>query len=161
MLWGTGFVACTTFAIGFLGTRDTTVHPEFAYAVGSMLLVQYFFFFMSVGPIVYTIVTEIPNNMLRTKSVALARAAYNLNVLIYGQLVPRSVQRATWNWGAKAGFFYGGLMAFGFVYVYFRLPETKDRSFAEIDILFDNNVGARKFTKTKVDLATKSVVEEE
>lgn len=34
---------------------------------------------------------------------------------------------------------------------YFRLPETKDRSFGEIDLLFENRVSARKFSSTTVD----------
>jgi SP family general alpha glucoside:H+ symporter-like MFS transporter len=37
------------------------------------------------------------------------------------------------------------------VWAYFRLPETKDRSFAEIDYLFVNKVKTRQFSKTKVD----------
>lgn len=157
LLTGTTFVAVTTLVIGCLGIRNTVTNTQYAYAIGSILLVQYFFFFITVGPIVYTIVTEIPNNFLRTKSVAVARATYNVNVLIYGQLVPRMIQRSTWNWGAKSGFFYGGIMLIGLAWAYFRLPETKDRTFAEIDILFENKVAARDFVKTKVDLATKTV----
>ncbi|KAF4451443.1 mfs alpha-glucoside [Fusarium albosuccineum] len=157
LLCGTTFMASTSMIIGFLGIPDTTKHTRFAYAIGSILLVEYFFFFVTLGPIIYTIVTEIPSNYLRTKSVAVARATYNLNVLIYGQLVPRMIQRASWNWGAKSGFFYGGWMAVGLLWAFFRLPETKNRTFGEIDILFKNKVKARDFSKAKVDLATESV----
>lgn len=31
------------------------------------------------------------------------------------------------------------------------LPECKDRSYAELDVLFENKVSARKFSKTSVD----------
>ena len=51
-------------------------------------------------------------------------------------------------------------MMFGLVWAFFRLPETKGRTFAEIDILFKNGVSARKFSKTKVDLANQSTSEE-
>jgi SP family general alpha glucoside:H+ symporter-like MFS transporter len=37
------------------------------------------------------------------------------------------------------------------LWCWFRLPETKDRSFGEIDTLFENKVPARKFKYTKVD----------
>lgn len=158
-LAGTFFMAATTILIGFLGIPGTATHTNIAYAIGAILLVEYFVFFMTVGPIVYTIVTEIPSNYLRTKSVAVARATYNVNTLVYGQLVPHMVQKTSWNWGAKSGFFFGGLMAIAFVWAYFRLPETKNRTFAEVDILFKNEVKARDFSKTKVDLATESVVE--
>jgi SP family general alpha glucoside:H+ symporter-like MFS transporter len=157
ILCGITFMMSTSMIIGFLGLKDTKKHTSFAYAVGCILLLEYFVFFMTCGPIIYTVVTEVPSTYLRTKSVALARATYNVNVLVYGQLVPRMIQVAAWNWGAKSGFFYGGCMALGLVWAFFRLPETKNRTFAEIDILFMNKVKARDFSKTKVDLSTQTV----
>ena len=44
-----------------------------------------------------------------------------------------------------------GLAFLTFLWAYFRLPETKDRSFAEIDFMFVNKVRTRKFKETKVD----------
>ncbi|KAJ5656279.1 Maltose permease MAL61 [Penicillium longicatenatum] len=157
LLVGTGFLTLTTFLIGFLGIPSISTHPNIGYGIGSILLIQYFVLFITIGPIIYTIVTEIPSNFLRTKSVALARAVYNIGVLVYGQLIPHMVQNAAWDWGAKSGFFCGGIMAIGFIWAYFRLPETKNRTFAEMDILFKNKVKARDFEKTKVDLASETV----
>lgn len=56
-----------------------------------------------------------------------------------------------WNWGAKAGLFYAGTNLLCNIWCWFRLPETKDRTFGEIDLLFDNHVPARKFKYTKVN----------
>lgn len=159
LLTGTAFLTLTTLLIGFLGIPSMSSHPNIGYGIGSILLIQYFVLFITIGPIIYTIVTEIPSNYLRTKSVALARAVYNVGVLVYGQLVPHMVQTASWNWGAKSGFFCGGIMGIGFIWAYFRLPETKNRTFAEMDILFKNEVKARDFEKTKVDLASETVSE--
>lgn len=159
LLAGTAFMSSTTIIIGFLGIPNTKTHSGIANAIGSILLIEYFVFFITIGPIIYTIVTEIPSNYLRTKSVVLARAAYNVCALIYGQLVPHMVQKTAWNWGAKSGFFYGGIMGIGLVWAYFRVPETKNRTFAEVDILFKNKVKARNFSKTRVDLAAESVIE--
>lgn len=160
VLWGTSFMVVTTFIIGFIGIGNTVENPVLAYAVGSILMVEYFFANMTIGPIIYTIVTEMPSNHLRTKSVVLARATYNIFVLAAGQLVPHMVQRVSWDWGAKSGFFFGGIMGIGLIWAFFRLPETKGRTFAEIDILFKNKVKARDFSKSKVDLATQSVSKE-
>jgi MFS transporter, SP family, general alpha glucoside:H+ symporter len=180
ILVGTTFMTLTTFLIGFLGIANPADHPKMGYGIGSILLVEYFVFFITCGPIIYTVVSEcvakypiyfeslllikaarIPSNYLRTKSVVMGRVIYNVGVLIYGQLIPRMIQKASWNWGAKCGFFFGGWMAVGLVWAYFRLPETKNRTFAEIDILFKNEVKARDFAKTKVDLATQTVSKEE
>lgn len=119
---------------------------------------QYFVFFITVGPVVYTIVSEIPSNFLRAKTIVLARAFYNVLCIVYGQLAPRMIQKAAWNWGAKCGFFFGGLLFISLVWAYFRLPETKDRTFAEIDLLFKNKIDARKFSSTTVDIASEQVI---
>jgi SP family general alpha glucoside:H+ symporter-like MFS transporter len=38
------------------------------------------------------------------------------------------------------------------VYTYFRVPEPSGRTFAELDLLFEKGVSARKFATTKVDV---------
>ncbi|KAK9457087.1 general substrate transporter [Dipodascopsis uninucleata] len=156
-LGGVGFVALTLLLIGFLGIPNPNTHPNIAWGIGSVLLVQNLVFYYSVGAMGYTIVSEMPSNHLRTKSLVLARGLYNAIGLAYGQLIPRMVQKASWNWGAKSGFFFGGILAIFFVWAFFRLPETKGRTFAEVDILFKNRVAARKFADMVVDLENESV----
>ena len=56
-----------------------------------------------------------------------------------------------WNWKGKAGFFWAGTAAFVTVWSYFRLPETKDRTYEELDMLFAKKIPARKFKGTHVD----------
>lgn len=56
-----------------------------------------------------------------------------------------------WNWAGMTGFFYAGLTALLIIFMWFMLPETKDRTFAELDVLFENKVSARRFAKTNVD----------
>lgn len=56
-----------------------------------------------------------------------------------------------WNWAGMTGFFYAGLTALLITFMWFMLPETKDRTFAELDVLFENMVPAREFAKTNVD----------
>jgi hypothetical protein len=48
-------------------------------------------------------------------------------------------------------------MALGLLWAYFRLPETKGRTFAKIDILFKNNVKARDLKQTRVDFGVETV----
>lgn len=36
------------------------------------------------------------------------------------------------------------------IWTYFRLPEPKGRTYGELDILFENRVSARNFSKTDV-----------
>jgi SP family general alpha glucoside:H+ symporter-like MFS transporter len=41
----------------------------------------------------------------------------------------------------------------GLIYAYFRIPETKDRTFLELDHMFAIKLPARKFKGYHVDLA--------
>lgn len=67
------------------------------------------------------------------------------------------VQRAARNWGTKSGLFHGRIMCINLAWVFFRIPETKHRTFAEIGILFEQKVLARDFRKAKVGLTIKTV----
>ncbi|KAI0202671.1 general alpha-glucoside permease [Astrocystis sublimbata] len=146
---------CTIFVflliIGFLGIHNKPSTAE-AWAAGTLVLLLGFTANFSIGPVVYTIVSEIPSSRTRAKSIILARNAYNainiafVNVVSYRQLSPDE-----WNWGPKSGFFWAGINAIFTTYIFFRLPETKGRTYAELDILFENKIPARKFASTKIE----------
>ena len=57
----------------------------------------------------------------------------------------------SWHWGAKAGFFWAASGTMCAIWTYFRLPEPKGRSYAEMDILFEARISARKFGETSVE----------
>lgn len=56
-----------------------------------------------------------------------------------------------WNWRGKSGFFWGSFCFLCVVWTYFRLPEPKDRTYGELDVLFERKISARHFSKTKAD----------
>lgn len=53
------------------------------------------------------------------------------------------------NWGAKSGWFWLGIGIFCVSYTFLRVPETKDRTYLEIDRMFEEGVPARKFKATR------------
>ena len=73
-------------------------------------------------------------------------------------MVSQLTNVAGWNWGAKTGFFYAGTNLLCTIWCWYRLPETKDRTFGEIDLMFENKVPARMFKHTKVDRKLISVL---
>jgi hypothetical protein len=54
------------------------------------------------------------------------------------------------NWGAKAAYFWLGGNLGVTIWAFFRLPETRGLSYAEMEILFANRISARKFGHVKV-----------
>jgi SP family general alpha glucoside:H+ symporter-like MFS transporter len=51
----------------------------------------------------------------------------------------------------------GGICFCCIIYTYFRVPEPQGRSFAELDLLFERGVSARKFATTDVDVFGETV----
>jgi MFS transporter, SP family, general alpha glucoside:H+ symporter len=145
-----GFISCAILAIiGTLGsvTQTTAV----AWATGSLFIAFAFLYNCTIGPTCYAIVSEIPSGRLRAKTIVLARLTYNLTGLVTNTITPKMLNPDAWNWGAKGAFLYLGTCFLLSVYFFFRLPETRHRSFGEIELLFESKVPARKFPSTTVD----------
>jgi SP family general alpha glucoside:H+ symporter-like MFS transporter len=149
-VWGLFSLTVILLVIGFLGVPHQTT--GLSWAVGSLLLIYTFIYDFTVGPVCYSLVAELPSSRLRQKTVVLARNAYNIVGTAYTGVIGLYMLNPTaWNWGPKAAFFWGGNCFLCFVWAYFRLPEPKGRTYAELDILFDKGVSARNFSKTVVD----------
>jgi MFS transporter, SP family, general alpha glucoside:H+ symporter len=142
---------CTMLLImGFLGIpsdRDAA-----SLATGSIMLVWALCYQLSVGTVCYSLVAELSTRRLQIKTVALGRICYNIVAIICNVLTPYMLNPGEWNWGNYAGFFWAGICFCCIVYTYFRVPEPRGRSFAELDLLFERGVSARKFAKTRVDV---------
>ncbi|KAI1339927.1 sugar transporter-domain-containing protein [Xylariaceae sp. FL0016] len=150
MLGGMAVIFLFLLVIGFLGIHAHPTPAE-AWAAGTMVLLMSATANFSIGPVVYTIVSEVPSTRLRARSIILARNAYNaINIAFVNVVAYRQVSPAEWNWGLKSGFFWAGINAIFTTYVYFRVPETKGRTYAELDILFENKIPARKFASTQI-----------
>lgn len=120
------------------------------WAIAALLLVFTAVYDATIGPLCYTLVSEIPSTRLRSKTIVLARNCYNISGIITNVITPRMLNPTAWDWGPKAGFFWAGTSVVGLAWSWWRLPETKERTFSEIDALFRNKTSARKFRVTKV-----------
>ena len=94
---------------------------------------------------------------MRAKTVVLARNLYNIGGIVVGILNPYMLNPTAWNWGNYTGFFWAALAFCCIVYTYFRVPEPRGRTFAELDLLFERKVSARKFATTEVDVFDETV----
>lgn len=151
-LYLSGEVICTALLliIGFCGIAPRSNNGA-QWAIGSMLLAYTFTYDATIGPVCYSLVAELSSTRLRQKTVVLARNFYNITGISTNVLTPRMLNPTAWDWGAKAAFFWAGLCALCWVWTFFRLPEPKGRTYAELDMLFARKVSARKFTSTIVD----------
>lgn len=147
---GLFILAIVLFTIGFVSIAPST--PAISWATGSMLLVYTFIYDSSIGPVCFALVSEIPSSRLRTKTVVLARNVYNILNLVTGIIIPYMLNVDAWNWRGKSGFFWGALCVCCLTWSFFRLPEPKGRSYAELDLLFERGVRTREFASAKTGL---------
>ncbi|KAJ4249048.1 hypothetical protein NW762_012379 [Fusarium torreyae] len=145
---GLVFMLCCLLAIGGLGWSDS---KDAYLAIGLLFVVSTLCNMITIGPVCYPIVAETPSGRLRYKTIVIGRFVYNLTAIFNNAVTPRMISASAWGWGAKTGLFYAGTNFLCLLWCWFRLPETKDRTFGEIDILFENGVSARKFKHTTVD----------
>jgi len=120
-------------------------------AQGAFTLLWTFTFQLSVGQLGWAIPAEVGSTRLRQKTVVLARNAYYLASVIARTLEPYFLNPLKWNIKGYTGFVWGATGLCTFVWAYFRLPETKDRTFDELDLLFAKGIKARHFAKTDVN----------
>lgn len=149
---GLSGLAATLLVIGGLGCVK---HPSssVSWAIGSLLLVYTVIYDITIGPICYSLVAEIPSSRLRSKSIALARITYQLLNIAFGTLTPYMLNPSQWDLGAKTGFVFAGTCLLSLAVTILFVPETKDRSYAELNILFHEKVPAWRFKDTEVDIA--------
>jgi SP family general alpha glucoside:H+ symporter-like MFS transporter len=137
------------FLIGILNASSSSQGALWGQAAVCILWV--FTYAVTVGPIAYAIVSETSSMRLRPLTVALARTSYQIVNIVSQVLQAYFMNPTAWNVNGKTGFFWGCTALLTFVWAFFRLPEAKDRTPEELDILFSNETKARQFAKTEVD----------
>ena len=151
-LYGLCGLCIMLFIMGFLGLVPASHKQQSSLATGSMMIIWALFYQLSVGTVCYSLVAELSTRRLQIKTVVLGRNLYNIVNIVCSVLTPYMLNPGEWNWANFAGFFWGGICFLCIVYTYFRLPEPQGRSFAELDLLFDQGVSARNFSSTRVDV---------
>ena len=156
-LYGLCGLCSMLFILGFLGLVPHAHKKEASLATGSIMLVWALCYQLTVGTVCYSLVAELSTRRLQIKTVVLGRNLYNIVGIICSVLTPYMLNPGAWNWGNYTGFFWAGICFLCIVYTYFRVPEPQGRSFAELDVLFERGVSARKFATTKVDVFDKNI----
>ncbi|OGE53461.1 hypothetical protein PENARI_c007G02063 [Penicillium arizonense] len=156
-LYGLCGLCTMLFIMGFLGLVPEAHKDQASLATGAMMLVWALFYQLTVGTVCYSLVAELSTRRLQIKTVVLGRNLYNIVAIICGVLTPYMLNPSAWDWGNYAGFFWGGICFLCIIYTYFRVPEPRGRSFAELDLLFERGVSARKFATTQVDVFDETI----
>lgn len=93
---------------------------------------------LTIGPVCYTIVAETPSTRLKAATNSVARGMYICLTIVNLFLVPNLLEDkpSGWGLGVRAALVWAGSASLCLAWAWFRLPEMKDKTPAEIDIMF-------------------------
>lgn len=106
-----------------------------------MLILWFFTFQLTWGPLAWVVSGEIPTSQVREKTVtisAFGSFGVGLPINFCNPFVQSQI-------GSNVIFIYGGFSILTIAFVYFVVPETKNRSLEELDEMFNEKVPTRKF----------------
>ncbi|KAM0425403.1 hypothetical protein ACHAPT_009460 [Fusarium lateritium] len=144
-------LCCQLILLVIVGSLSFSKDNNSVWAIGAMLIVFTFIYDFTVGPVTYSLVSELSSTRLKAKTIVMARAAYNASNIFVNVMTNYQLSSTAWNWGARTAYFWAGTCLISAIWVFFRLPEPKDRTYAELDMLFEKKIAARKFAKTHID----------
>ncbi|KAB5545749.1 general substrate transporter [Coniochaeta sp. 2T2.1] len=151
-LYGLCGLCIMLFILGFLGLVPEAHRRESSIATGSIMLGWALTYQLTVGTVCYSLTREISTRRLQIKTVVLGRVLYIIVGIIASVLTPYMLNPGAWDWGNYAGFFWGAICFCCIIYTYFRVPEPSGRSFAELDMMFEKRISARKFAKAEINV---------
>lgn len=119
---------------------------------GSLLAIGIALQFTSIsyGPAVgssMAVAGEVSATRLRAKSVGIGYTFSCIVSIIWTVVLPYLFNTDQANLGGNMGWIFLGMGLIMLVFIFFFVPETKGRSFDELDILFERGVPARAFAK--------------
>ncbi|KAI1383797.1 sugar transporter [Hypoxylon trugodes] len=144
-------LCCQFIILIIVGSLSFSNENGSVWAIGAMLIAFTFVYDFTIGPVTYSLISELSSTRLKAKTIVLARAGYNASNIFVNVMTNYQLSSTAWNWGARTAYFWAGTCFLSLIWVFFRLPEPKGRTYAELDLLFENHVPARSFAKTRID----------
>jgi hypothetical protein len=111
-----------------------------------MIIIIIFFYGLGVGGAYPVVAGEVSSVRLRAKSQGLGFLVNGFFSWAFNFFVPYMFNADEANLGGKMGFFFFGLCAIGAVVIFLEIPETKGRTYAELDEMFEKRLPTRQFS---------------
>jgi len=144
LIWGT--MACGLAQL--VAAAVYTAHPgtkTSGQVLTAMSAIYNFFYCGTISPYAWTVGAEITSQRLRSYTIGVGSAINFLLAWAITFSAPYFINLANLNWGAKYGWIWFASCFIMAAWMFFFLPETKDRTLEELDELFEAQLPARKF----------------
>ncbi|KAI1206086.1 putative maltose permease [Annulohypoxylon truncatum] len=146
MLMGFAFCGLSQLIIAVI----YTIHPNTensGKALVGMSVLYIVAYNAMVAPYAWLSGGELSSQRLRSHTFGLATGVGFFFAWLTTFTAPYFINPDALNWGPKYGYIWTGSSLIAGVWIYFFLPEVKDRTLEEIDEMFEARISARKFRK--------------
>jgi len=96
-MFGCLAMSITLFIMGGVSTLSSADSTSIAWTVGALNVLVTFWYDLTIGPVCYSLVSEIPSTRLRVKTVSLGRIAYNGASIVANVVMPQMLAQEAWN----------------------------------------------------------------
>lgn len=104
----------------------------------------------TLGAVAWPIAAEAPTSRLRAPTQALATMTNGFSSAIWAMSLPYALNPDQGNLGGKIAFIFTAVLGLSTIFIFFAVPETKNRSYIEIDELWKQGIPPRKFKETNL-----------
>ncbi|KAL0931581.1 MFS alpha-glucoside transporter [Colletotrichum truncatum] len=142
---GTTICWVCTVVVGILGVTPETNASQYVLVLFTVI---WNVGLVANGATGWGFIGEISSQRLRHYTAGFAAASTCVVGVVLGVLIPYMINANDWNWGLKTSWFFVGLGLPFTAAMWFLIPETKGRSAAELDELFERKIRPWRFHKT-------------
>ncbi|KPI45636.1 Alpha-glucosides permease MPH3 [Cyphellophora attinorum] len=111
----------------------------------AMILVYCWLYNVTIGATAFTVLTEVSTSRLRAKTIAIGLAVQGCLNILWSFVLPYLFNPDKADLGGKLGFIFGGLCFPCIAFLWWYQPETRGRSYEELDEMFMKSIAPRKF----------------
>ncbi|KAH3904725.1 hypothetical protein HBI56_213670 [Parastagonospora nodorum] len=147
LIYGGVAMCVINVLVGGLGFMAPT--PAGGIALVFLCSLWAFVYANSLAPIGWISLVETSSPELRAKTTSIAVTIQYLTGILFSYTVPLMLSNQNAGWGQKTGLFFGGTTALYLIPCILLFPETKGRTYAELDELYDRGIPAWRFASTK------------
>ncbi|KAB8073521.1 general substrate transporter [Aspergillus leporis] len=140
------------------GLAFKTSNQSFAMGIAALSFIFNFFWAASFYSLSNLMPSEIATTKLRNHTMAYTIACAQTTAVITTLVVPQLTSADAANLGAKTYLVFAGCMAGVLVFAYFFMPETRGRTFAEIDEMYDANIPMWKWRNYETTTEAKTTI---
>lgn len=105
----------------------------------------------TVGCYGWAVAQETASQVTRPKTIAFTLMCQQLTALLLSSVFPYFINPDELNWGGKVMFLFVAAEVVILLVLFFVQPETKNRTYSDIETLYVSKIPARKFSQYVVD----------